>query len=112
MIVAVVLGVPLVALMLTTHWHGQTAQGFTAAPAAYSVKDVGIALLDPASFLVPFELVSLLLLAVMIGAAYLAKSRKVASTTPSRPASPEAGVLVNTRAPDGSATAVTTGEVA
>jgi NADH-quinone oxidoreductase subunit J len=40
----------------------------------YSMAPIGIALLG--EFLVPFELVSVLLLVVMIGAAYLAKSRR------------------------------------
>jgi NADH-quinone oxidoreductase subunit J len=44
--------------------------------AAYSVKSIGHTLLDPEGYLAPFELISVLLLAVMIGAAYLAKARK------------------------------------
>ena len=42
----------------------------------YPMKALGKALLEPGGYLVPFELVSVLLLAVMIGAAYLAKGRK------------------------------------
>ena len=45
----------------------------------YPMKQMGRALLDPAGYLVPFELVSVLLLAVMIGAAYLAKGRRAKS---------------------------------
>jgi NADH-quinone oxidoreductase subunit J len=41
----------------------------------YAMKTLGKALLEPSGFLVPFELVSVVLLAVMIGAAYLAKGR-------------------------------------
>ena len=41
----------------------------------YSMSSLGKALLEPTGFLVPFELVSVVLLAVMIGAAYLAKGR-------------------------------------
>jgi NADH-quinone oxidoreductase subunit J len=45
----------------------------------YPMQSMGRALIDPAGFLVPFELVSVLLLAVMIGAAYLAKGRRAKS---------------------------------
>ena len=49
----------------------------------YAMSSLGRALLEPTGYLVPFELVSVLLLAVMIGAAYLAKGRKpAASGTP------------------------------
>jgi len=43
-------------------------------PAAYPMDKLGQALLG--DFLVPFEIVSVLLLVVMIGAAYLAKGRR------------------------------------
>lgn len=46
----------------------------------YPVDKLGQALLG--DFLVPFEIVSVLLLAVMIGAAYLAKGRRRDSTDP------------------------------
>jgi NADH-quinone oxidoreductase subunit J len=111
MLVAAVLGVPLVWLMLNTHWRGQIEGGAMAVPGLYSVKDLGQALLDPAGFMVPFELVSLLLLAVMIGAAYLAKSRRMAPAAPARPSAGDSGVLKNTRAPDGSTTMTSGGEV-
>jgi NADH-quinone oxidoreductase subunit J len=52
--------------------------GFANRPAdgndAYPVLRLGEAFLG--DYLVPFELISVLLLAVMIGAAYLAKARK------------------------------------
>jgi len=50
-----------------------------AEPLAYPVDKLGQALLG--DFLIPFELASVLLLVVMIGAAYLAKARRKDSTT-------------------------------
>ena len=44
---------------------------------------IGVALLG--EFLVPFELLSVLLLVVMIGAAYLAQSRRRPRTKPGEP---------------------------
>jgi NADH:ubiquinone oxidoreductase subunit 6 (subunit J) len=49
----------------------------------YSMAPIGIALLG--EFLVPFELLSVLLLVVMIGAAYLAKSRRRLRAKPGDP---------------------------
>jgi NADH-quinone oxidoreductase subunit J len=43
-----------------------------------TTRDMGRALLDPERFLVPFELVSVLLLAALVGAAYLARRRREA----------------------------------
>lgn len=43
-------------------------------PAGYSVQEFGVALLT--TYLVPFELASVLLLAVMIGSAYLARTER------------------------------------
>ena len=45
-------------------------------PSRYPLADLGKALIDPSGYLAPFELVSVVLLAVMIGAAYLAKGRR------------------------------------
>ncbi len=59
--------VGLVAVLLRTDWPVPAADG----PAAGSVAALGSALLS--AYLVPFELASVLLLAVMIGAAYLAQ---------------------------------------
>ena len=41
-----------------------------------TMNDLGKTLVDPQGYLAPFELVSVVLLAVMIGAAYLAKATK------------------------------------
>jgi NADH-quinone oxidoreductase subunit J len=46
----------------------------------YPVKQLGVELLS--DYLLPFELISLLLLVVMIGAAYLAKGRRHAAEPP------------------------------
>jgi NADH-quinone oxidoreductase subunit J len=56
----------LVAIVLRAPWKGAGAE-----PAAFSVGQLGEALLT--TYLLPFELASVLLLAVMIGAAYLAQ---------------------------------------
>ena len=62
-------------------WPGH-AQFITRAPVegAYSMAPIGVAFLG--EFLVPFELLSVLLLVVMIGAAYLATSRRRPRTKP------------------------------
>lgn len=69
----------LLVIFLNTVWPG-AGKGLETTP-THTVQDLGRALLDPKGYLVPFELVSVLLLAVMIGAAYLAKSRKPKDTT-------------------------------
>ncbi|MCL2330265.1 MAG: NADH-quinone oxidoreductase subunit J, partial [Phycisphaerae bacterium] len=51
------------------------------APKAFSVLSFGRELLT--TYLVPFELISVLLLAVMIGSAYLARPEKRSSSTSS-----------------------------
>ncbi len=61
--------IPLLALVTKVAWPQGEAHQLTA-------EKLGVALIDPSRFLAPFELVSVVLLAVMIGAAYLAKSRK------------------------------------
>jgi NADH-quinone oxidoreductase subunit J len=53
--------------------HARFAEA-TAGNPAYGIASLGVALLG--EFLVPFELLSVLLLVVMIGAAYLARSRR------------------------------------
>jgi NADH-quinone oxidoreductase subunit J len=64
-----VLLIALVTSILRTRFHSQMVEG-----GAYPVDKLGQALLG--DFLVPFELASILLLVVMIGAAYLAKGRR------------------------------------
>ncbi len=56
----------LAAILLRTTWTSNALE-----PASYPVAEIGQSLLS--TYLVPFELVSVLLLAVMIGAAYLAQ---------------------------------------
>ena len=77
-IVATVLGVVMLsALVVGTHTaiaHGRLAAAATRPAEAYPVAGLGRLLLG--EYLVPFELASVVLLAVMIGAAYLAKGRK------------------------------------
>lgn len=75
-----VLTVGLIALLLRTQWAVTAAVGNTVpggeTAGQDAVKSLGQLLLDPNGYLAPFELVSIVLLAVMIGAAYLAKIRK------------------------------------
>lgn len=54
--------------------HSGLGSGVESHADSYPIKPLGEALLG--DYLVPFELISVLLLAVMIGAAYLAKARK------------------------------------
>ena len=69
-LVATMLGITLITAILDSKFGSRVAGGDD----AYPVLNLGQALLG--DFLVPFELISVLLLAVMIGAAYLAKARK------------------------------------
>jgi NADH-quinone oxidoreductase subunit J len=72
-VLALVLGVILLAALLTAVNHGSFADQ-PLGGGAYPMARLGQLLLG--DFLIPFELASVLLLAVMIGAAYLAKARK------------------------------------
>ncbi len=47
-----------------------------AGPSVPTIAPIGRALLDPQQYLVPFELVSVLLLGALVGAAYLARRRR------------------------------------
>lgn len=76
--IAVLLAGVLGAVFSQVAWHGSSGGGVAeGASSQPSVQALGRALLSPAGYLAPFELLSFLLLAVMIGAAYLAKSRVV-----------------------------------
>lgn len=82
--VAVVLGVLLAAGLILGFLGMQGAGEFASNPLRddqrYPMQTLGQVLLG--DFLVPFEVVSVLLLTVMIGAAYLAKARKRAQNEP------------------------------
>ena len=71
-LVAVLLAAGLCTLMLRPDWHA-TAAGKTLETSPL-VQDIGKSLLT--EYLVPFETASVLLLVVMIGAAYLARPEK------------------------------------
>jgi len=64
----------LVGILATTQWHAADSPALASGQASDDVAAFGKQLLGP--YLVPFELVSVLLLAVMIGAAYLAQPAK------------------------------------
>jgi NADH-quinone oxidoreductase subunit J len=72
---AIVGGIVFLGLALAiraTAWPGATA----AEPDAPTTAALGRALLDPQRYLVPFELASVLLLAALVGAAYLVRRRR------------------------------------
>ncbi len=79
-LVALALALPLGWLVLATSWGTRGLVTTGAAATRPTVEDLGMALLDPHGFLLPFEVLSVLLLAVMIGAAYLAKARRPAKS--------------------------------
>lgn len=70
LIVGLIIVIPLLALVTQVQWPRNPTQ------TQWSTENLGVALIDSSRFLAPFELISVVLLAVMIGAAYLAKSRK------------------------------------
>lgn len=74
MVAAVIAG-PLIWLFVNVSWRVQPGS-IVAGQAGPTIENLGTALLSANGYAVPFELVSLLLLAVMIGAAYLAKGRR------------------------------------
>jgi NADH-quinone oxidoreductase subunit J len=69
---ATVLLVLLLVAVHATSWPQRVPPG----EPAPTTKDLGRALLDPSGYLVPFELVSVLLLAALVGAAWLARRRR------------------------------------
>jgi NADH-quinone oxidoreductase subunit J len=71
-VLAICIGLLMFAALVSAIVHA--GFGRTGSQSGYVVEDMGKALLG--DYLVPFELISVLLLVVMIGAAYLAKSRK------------------------------------
>ena len=73
-IVAAGLAALLSAALLTAISHAGFGSRVASEASPYQVLNLGQAFLG--DYLVPFELISVLLLAVMIGAAYLAKGRK------------------------------------
>jgi NADH-quinone oxidoreductase subunit J len=79
--VAIVLGVVLLSA-LGLALLGTTFPAHALDPGAYPVATLGQAFLG--DFLIPFELASVLLLVVMIGAAYLAKARRHKPSDPVR----------------------------
>ena len=76
-VLAVALGIVLITTVVLAIPYGGPPAGMTARPIdaaqPYPVRSLGVALLG--DYLLPFELISVLLLAVMIGAAYLARSK-------------------------------------
>ena len=82
---SVVLFVLVIGIMKTNFNSEDIAGG------SYPIDRLGQVLLG--DFLVPFEVVSVLLLAVMIGAAYLAKGRRRDSTDPTPAHAPRSNAM-------------------
>ncbi len=70
-LLAILLAVGLASVAIGAHWHSEAV-----APPRNNVAALGRALLAPGRYLAVFELSSVLLLAVMVGAAYLARGRR------------------------------------
>lgn len=91
-LVEVVLAVSVGTLLLAALVIALARQSFAdrAMPAGegYPVARLGVELLG--AYLIPFEVISLLLLVVMIGAAYLARTRRSAASRGALPEGPEA----------------------
>ncbi len=73
----------LLALMLFTglvatlaSWNGLYPTGQAVAGHPEDIGALGLALVDPAGFVIPFEVASLLLLAALVGAVFIALERK------------------------------------
>jgi NADH-quinone oxidoreductase subunit J len=73
-VVGLAIGLLFLVALVTAFRHAGFNRPLPLDAGAYSVDILGRSLLG--DYLVPFELISVLLLAVMIGAAYLAKGRK------------------------------------
>jgi NADH-quinone oxidoreductase subunit J len=65
-------------LGILTSWTGMTTTAPALDPRANYVVDLGKALVDPNAYLLPFELASILLLAALVGAIYVAWDRRTA----------------------------------
>lgn len=57
-------------------WNGAQAVLVDTAPPPDSIIDLGVALVSPDGYLLPFETASILLLAALIGAIYIGRDRK------------------------------------
>jgi NADH-quinone oxidoreductase subunit J len=65
-------------LAMYTRWNGFTAAlpDYSAAAQAQSIANLGVALTSPNGFVLPFEAASVLLLAALIGAIYIAWEKR------------------------------------
>lgn len=65
-------------LAMFTHWTGFTTAlpDYSAAAQAQSITNLGVALTSPNSFVLPFEVASVLLLAALIGSIYIAWEKR------------------------------------
>jgi NADH-quinone oxidoreductase subunit J len=83
-VIAVMVAVPLIIVFWGAPWSGRMGEGGNGEQArrlnmshhSVTTEEIGVALISPKGFLVPLELMAVLLLSVMIGAAYLARTRR------------------------------------
>lgn len=67
----------LLVVLLVTLFRFNWPQAAPAAVPADSVQRLGVALVDPSLYVLPFEVASVLLVAALIGSIYIARDRKV-----------------------------------
>jgi len=58
-------------------WNGAQAVLSNSAPVNDAITNLGVALVSPDGFLIPFETASILLLAALVGAIYIGRDRNV-----------------------------------
>ncbi len=63
-------------LLTMNNWDRFMTTGRTVPPGGENMVQLGQALVDPSAYMIPFEVASLLLLAALIGAVFLAMERK------------------------------------
>lgn len=63
-------------VFLLTQWNGMSAQAPTLVNDSAAVAQLGLALVSPDGYMVPFEVASVLLLAALVGAIFVAYQRK------------------------------------
>jgi NADH-quinone oxidoreductase subunit J len=61
---------------ILSQWPGISTPATALAPSADPLRDLGVALVSPDAYVIPFELASVLLLAALIGAVVVAWERK------------------------------------
>ncbi len=77
LLAAVVSGLLFVGLVwMVSSWSGFQSEAPALAAGADPIRDLGISLVSPTAYLIPFEVASVLLLAALIGAIVVAREKK------------------------------------